>query len=57
MQIYNSMTHKKETFIPLEEGRVRMYACGPTVYNYFHRKRAALHRVRYAAPVSRVPGV
>jgi cysteinyl-tRNA synthetase len=36
MQIYNSMTHKKETFIPLEEGRVRMYACGPTVYNYFH---------------------
>ncbi|MFZ5974437.1 MAG: cysteine--tRNA ligase [Bacillota bacterium] len=36
MQIYNTMTHKKEEFIPLEDGRVRMYACGPTVYNFFH---------------------
>ncbi|MDN5352355.1 MAG: cysteinyl-tRNA synthetase [Clostridiales bacterium] len=36
MKIYNSMTRKKETFVPIEPGKVRMYVCGPTVYNYFH---------------------
>ncbi len=36
MQIYNSLTRKKEEFIPLHEGSVGIYACGPTVYNYFH---------------------
>ncbi|ABW18031.1 cysteine--tRNA ligase [Alkaliphilus oremlandii] len=36
MKLYNTLTRKKEEFIPLEEGKVRMYACGPTVYNYFH---------------------
>ena len=36
MKIYNTMTRKKEEFVPLEEGKVKMYACGPTVYNYFH---------------------
>ena len=36
MQIYNSMTRKKETFRPIHEGKVGIYACGPTVYNYFH---------------------
>ena len=36
MQIYNSMTRKKEEFKPLHEGKVGIYACGPTVYNYFH---------------------
>ena len=36
MQIYNSMTRKKETFQPIHEGKVGIYACGPTVYNYFH---------------------
>ena len=36
MQIYNSMTRKKETFKPINEGKVGIYACGPTVYNYFH---------------------
>ena len=36
MQIYNSMTRKKETFHPIHEGKVGIYACGPTVYNYFH---------------------
>ena len=30
------MTNKKEEFIPLEEGKIKMYVCGPTVYNYFH---------------------
>ena len=36
MQIYNSMTRKKEEFHPIHEGKVGIYACGPTVYNYFH---------------------
>jgi cysteinyl-tRNA synthetase len=36
MKIYNTLTRKKEEFIPIEEGKVRMYVCGPTVYNFFH---------------------
>jgi len=36
MLIYNSQTRKKEEFIPVEPGKVKIYACGPTVYNYFH---------------------
>lgn len=36
MKIYNSLTRQKEEFIPIEPGKVRMYVCGPTVYNYFH---------------------
>lgn len=36
MKIYNTLTKKKEEFIPLEEGKVKMYVCGPTVYNYIH---------------------
>ncbi|RLC58004.1 MAG: cysteine--tRNA ligase [Candidatus Cloacimonadota bacterium] len=36
MKIYNTLTNKKEEFIPVEHGKVRMYVCGPTVYNYFH---------------------
>ena len=36
MQIYNSQSRRKETFVPLHEGKVGIYACGPTVYNYFH---------------------
>ncbi len=36
MKIYNTMTRKKEEFVPIEEGKVRMYVCGPTVYNYIH---------------------
>ena len=36
MRIYNSQTRRKEEFVPLEPGKVRMYACGPTVYDYFH---------------------
>lgn len=36
MKIYNTLTRKKEEFVPIEEGKVRMYVCGPTVYNYFH---------------------
>ena len=36
MKLYNSMTRTKEEFVPLEAGKVKMYYCGPTVYNYFH---------------------
>ena len=36
MKIYNTMTRNKEEFIPLEEGKVKMYVCGPTVYNFIH---------------------
>ncbi len=36
MQFYNTLTRKKEEFVPLEAGKVKMYACGPTVYNFFH---------------------
>lgn len=36
MKIYNTLTKKKEEFIPIEEGKLKMYVCGPTVYNYIH---------------------
>lgn len=36
MKVYNTLTRKKEEFVPMEEGKVRMYVCGPTVYNYIH---------------------
>ena len=36
MKIYNTLTRKKEEFVPIEPGKVKMYVCGPTVYNYFH---------------------
>ncbi|MDD4496378.1 MAG: cysteine--tRNA ligase, partial [Eubacteriales bacterium] len=36
MKLYNTMTRKKEEFVPLDRELIRMYSCGPTVYNYFH---------------------
>ena len=36
MRIYNTMTRKKQDFVPMTEGEVKMYSCGPTVYDYFH---------------------
>lgn len=36
MKIFNTLTREKEEFVPLEEGKVKIYACGPTVYNYIH---------------------
>lgn len=36
MKLYNTLTKKKEEFVPLEEGKVKMYVCGPTVYNFIH---------------------
>lgn len=36
MKLYNTLTKRKEEFVPLKPGEVTMYSCGPTVYNYFH---------------------
>ncbi|MDF2607771.1 MAG: cysteine--tRNA ligase [Bacillales bacterium] len=36
IKIYNTLTRQKETFVPIEDGKVKMYVCGPTVYNYIH---------------------
>ncbi|MGI6239584.1 MAG: cysteine--tRNA ligase [Christensenellales bacterium] len=36
MQVYNTLTHKKEPLVPVRSGEVGIYACGPTVYNYIH---------------------
>ena len=37
MKIYNTLSRQKEEFVPLEEGKVSMYVCGPTVYNQIGR--------------------
>ncbi|MBO4799455.1 MAG: cysteine--tRNA ligase [Lachnospiraceae bacterium] len=36
MKLYNTLTRQKEEFVPIEPGKVRMYVCGPTVYNFIH---------------------
>ncbi|WP_078578541.1 cysteine--tRNA ligase [Salipaludibacillus agaradhaerens] len=36
IKLYNTLTRKKEIFQPIEEGKIKMYVCGPTVYNYIH---------------------
>ena len=36
MKLYNTLSKRKEDFVPIEEGKVRMYVCGPTVYNFIH---------------------
>lgn len=36
MRVYNTLTNRKEEFVPVEDGKVKIYVCGPTVYNYFH---------------------
>ncbi len=36
MKLYNTMSKQKEEFVPLEEGKIKMYVCGPTVYNFIH---------------------
>lgn len=36
MKVYNTLSRKKEEFVPLNEGKVKMYVCGPTVYNFIH---------------------
>ena len=36
MKIFNTMSRRKEDFVPVDEKEVKIYACGPTVYNYIH---------------------
>ena len=36
MKLYNTLTNKLEDFVPIEQNKVKMYVCGPTVYNYIH---------------------
>ena len=36
MKVYNTLTRKKEELVPITPGEVKIYACGPTVYNYIH---------------------
>ena len=36
MKIYNTMTRRKEEFVPIDENEIKMYVCGPTVYNYIN---------------------
>lgn len=36
MKVYNTLTRRKEELVPIEPGKISMYVCGPTVYNYFH---------------------
>ena len=40
MKIYNTLTGQKEDFVPVEPGKVKMYVCGPTVYNLIHIRNA-----------------
>jgi len=43
LQVYNTLTRRKVTFVPLQEGRVTMYVCGPTVYDHAHIGHAKLY--------------
>ena len=36
MKVYNTLTRKKEEFVPMNKDEVKIYVCGPTVYNFFH---------------------
>ena len=36
LRLYNSLTNRKEDFSPIDDSNVRVYTCGPTVYNYAH---------------------
>ena len=40
MKLYNTLTRKKEEFLPLSQSEIKMYICGPTVYNYIHMGNA-----------------
>ena len=53
MKIYNTMSRRKEEFIPLEPNVVKIYACGPTVYNYIHIRQPFLFTVRSRASIAR----
>ena len=56
MKLYNTLTKRKEEFVPLEEGKVKMYVCGPTVYNFIHIGNAK-KRLKKAPLQMRYPNV
>ena len=60
MKLYNTLTKKKEEFVPLTEGQVKMYVCGPTVYNFIHignaRPMIVFDTARRYMGVQRIPG-
>lgn len=52
MKIFNTLTREKEEFVPIEQGKVKMYACGPTVYNFIHIGNARPTVYLYHAQIS-----
>ena len=54
VKIYDTMSRDLREFIPIEEGRSRMYVCGPTVYNYIHvgNARSTVALTRFVATLS-----
>ena len=50
MRIYNSLSQQKEEFVPISEDEVKIYVCGPTVYNFFHLGQTVC-RVRYSQKI------
>ena len=47
-RFYNTLTRKIETVIPHEDGKIKMYTCGPTVYHFAHRESAYLYHGGYS---------
>lgn len=53
MKVYNTLTRKKEEFVPIDEKEIKIYVCGPTVYNFFHIGNARpVCGIRYAEKIS-----
>ena len=58
MKLYNTLTKKKEEFIPIVPGKVSMYVCGPTVYNFIHIGNARPMIIfRHGSPLSGAQGL
>lgn len=58
LKIYNTLAREKQTFVPIEPGRVRMYVCGMTVYDYCHVGHARVMVVfRHGAALAARVGV
>ena len=60
MRIFNTLTREKDEFKPITEGEVKIYACGPTVYNYIHIGNArplCVFDVRLSALLPRIYGL
>lgn len=51
MKVYNTLTRQKEELQPITPGEVKIYACGPTVYNYIHIGNARRYACSTCAPL------